>query len=90
LGFGVYLYSLVVMTVLLRKLVVVAPVQVHYQTNDVEAQVALDLHLGNLVGVFFEQNQNDLLFEVLPKRIASRNGEASPADFTAAVEFEDD
>jgi hypothetical protein len=78
------------MTVLLRKLVVVAPVQVHYQTDDVETQVTLHLHLGDLVGVFFEQNEDDLLFEVLPKRIAPRNGEASPADFTAAVEFEDD
>jgi hypothetical protein len=71
-------------------LVVVAPVQVHDEPNDVKTQVALDLHLGNLVGVFFEQNQDDLLLKVLPKRIAPRDGEASPADFTAAVEFEDD
>jgi hypothetical protein len=50
----------------------------------------LDLHLGNLVGVFFEQNQDDLLFEVLPKRIAPRNGEASLADFSASIKVKDD
>jgi hypothetical protein len=78
------------MTVLFSELVVVAPVQVHYQTNDVESQVALDLHLGNLVGVFFEQNENDLLFEVLPKRIAPRNCEASLTDFSASIKVKDD
>jgi hypothetical protein len=50
----------------------------------------LDLHLGNLVGVFFEQNQDDLLLEVLPKRIAPRDGEASLADFSASIKVKDD
>ena len=78
------------LSVLLGELVVVAPVQVHDQPNDVKTQVPLDLHLGNLVGVFFKQNQDDLLFEVLPKRIAPRNGEASLADFSASIKVKDD
>jgi hypothetical protein len=49
----------------------------------------LDLHLGDLVWVFFEQNQDDLLFEVLPKRIAPRNREASLTDFSAAIKVKD-
>ena len=76
--------------VLLSELVIVAPIEVHDEPNDVETQIALDLHFEDFIGVFFEQNQDDLLLKVLPKRIAPRDGEASLADFTASVQVKDD
>jgi hypothetical protein len=78
-----------VVAVLLGKLVVLTPVKVQQQADDIELEIALRLDLQNLGGVFLQQNQDALLFQVTPKRVASRDGEARLSDFARAVEVKD-
>ncbi len=75
-------------TVLLGKLVVLASVEIQQEADDIELEVALPLDLQNLGGVFFQQNQDAFLFQVTPKRVASRDGEAGFSDFARAVEVQ--
>ena len=78
------------MAVLLGKLVVLASVQVQQEANHIELEVALRLDLQNLGGVLFQQNEDALLFQIPPKRVAACDGEAGLSDFPRAVEVQYD
>ena len=75
----------VVLAVLVRKLVVLASVQVDDQAHDIELEVASVEGLHDLVGILFEQDKYGFLLQVPPQRIAACNGQTSLADFSAPM-----
>jgi len=89
ISIGVDFFGGVVVPVLLRKLVVLASVQVQEQAHNVKLEVPLPVDLQDFVGVFFEQDENAFLFQIPPKRVAASDGYAGLANLSAAVEVED-
>ncbi len=78
------------MAVLLGKLVVLSSVEAQQQPNHIELEVPLLVDLQNLGGVFLQQDEDALLFQISPKRVASRDGKAGFADFATSVEVQYD
>jgi hypothetical protein len=74
--------------ILLRKLVVLTPVKVQQQPNHIELEVALRLYLQDFCGVLFKQDEDALLFQITPKRVAACYCKAGFSDFARAVEFQ--